>query len=56
MLACMFVSGAYNERYGDLKTELLNDKAKGIDNCPTSDDEAVQLPPVMLRNNRRGCM
>ena len=29
MLACMFISGVKKERYGDLKTELLNDDAKG---------------------------
>ena len=26
--ACMFISGAKKERYGDLKTELLKDKAR----------------------------
>ena len=39
----MFISGTSKERYGDLKTELLNDYAKGVDNWPTSVDEAVQL-------------
>ena len=39
----MFISGAKKERYRDLKTELLNDYAKGDDNWPTSVDEAVQL-------------
>ena len=43
ILACMFISGTNKERFGDLKSKLLNDYAKGVDNWPTSVDEAVQL-------------
>ena len=43
MLVAMFIGGANNELFGDLKTELNNDFAKGTDNWPTNIDEAVQL-------------
>ena len=44
MLACsMFISGADKCRYGGLKTELINDHAKGMENWPTNVDEAIQL-------------
>ena len=39
----MFISSANNEFYGDLKTELLNDYIKGVDNQPVSTDKVVQL-------------
>ena len=42
MLASMFISGANNELYGDLKTELNNDFIKGVDNWPVDVDGAVQ--------------
>ena len=40
MLVCMFISVANKERYGDLKTKLLNDYAEGVNNWPTRADEA----------------
>ena len=43
MLACMFISGEDKYRYGDLKTELINDYTKGVDNWSTNVDEAIQL-------------
>ena len=38
----MFIHGTKKERNGDLKTKLLNDYAKEVDNWPTSVDETVQ--------------
>ena len=43
MLVAMFIGGADNELFGDLKTELNNDFVKGTDNWPTNIDETVQL-------------
>ena len=52
----MFISGANKERYGDLKTELLNDYAKRVDNLPTSIDEAVQfLNTYHVKKQTWGC-
>ena len=43
MLVSMFISGANNELFGDLKMELNNDFATGVDSWPVNLDEAVQL-------------
>ena len=43
MLVCMFISVANKERYGDLKTKLLNDYAEGVNNWPTRADEAYSF-------------
>ena len=39
----LVLRGANNELYGDLKIELENDYAKGVDNNPASVNEAVAL-------------
>ena len=39
----MFISRASKKRYRDLKTELLNDHSKRVNNWSTSVDEVVQL-------------
>ena len=49
MLASWFLRGANNELYGDLKIELENDYAKGLDNYPASVDEAVALLNAYLQ-------
>ena len=43
MLASWFLRGANSELYGDLKIELEDDYAKGLDNYPANVDEAVAL-------------
>ena len=43
MFVSMFISGANNDLFGDLKTELINDFTKGFDNWPINLEEAVQL-------------
>ena len=58
MLAGCFLNGANNELYGDLKIELENDYAVGLDNYPASVDEAVALLNAYLQKmygDRKQC-
>ena len=43
ILVAMFIGGANNELYGDLKMELNNGFAKGVDNWPANIHGTMQL-------------
>ena len=43
VLASWFLRGANNELYGNLRIELENEYAKGLDNYSASVDKAVAL-------------
>ena len=42
-LTCLFISGADNTLYKQLKNELENDHLKGNDSCPKTYDDAMKM-------------